>query len=43
MRKGYQKQILDHNIEEFSLILRVDLDIFFSTETLTQANQNAAL
>ena len=43
MRKGYEKQILDWNIEKFSLMVKADLDIFASAETLTQANQNAEL
>ena len=43
MRKSYEKQILDHNVEKFSLIVRADLDMFSSSETLTQVDQNAAL
>ena len=43
MRKGYEKQILDHNIEKFSLMVRANLDMFSSAETLTQADRNAAL
>ena len=43
IRKSYEKQILDHNVEKFSLMVRADLDMFSSAETLTQANQNAAL
>ena len=43
MRKGYEKQILDHNIEKFSLMVKVDLDMFSSAKTLTQADRNAAL
>ena len=43
MRKGYEKQILDHNVKKFSLIIRANLDMFSSTETLIQADQNAAL
>lgn len=35
--------MLDHNIENFSLIVKVDLDIFSFTKTLTQANQNVVL
>lgn len=43
MRKGYEKQILDHNIEKFSLMVRADWNMFSSVETLTQANQDAVL
>ena len=43
MRKGYEKQILDHNVEKFSLMVRADLDMFPSAETLTQADRNVAL
>ena len=43
MRKGYEKQILDHNVEKFSLMVRANLDKFSSAKTLTQADQNAAL
>lgn len=43
IRKDYEKQILDHNVKNFSLIVKVNLNIFFSTETLTQAKQNGAL
>ena len=43
MRKRYEKQILDHNVEKFSLIVRDDIHMFFSTETLTEADKNAAL
>ena len=43
MKKGYEKQILDHKVKKFCLIVRADLDMFTSAETLTQANQNAAL
>lgn len=43
MRKGYEKQILDHNVEKFSLMVRDDIDMFSSTETLTQADKIAVL
>ena len=43
MGKSYKKQILDHNVEKFSLMVRDDIDMFFSTETLTEADKNAAL
>ena len=43
MRKGHEKQILDHNVKKFSLMVRADLNIFASAKTLTQVNQNAVL
>ncbi len=43
MRKSYEKQILDRNVEKFSLIVRDDIDMFSSTETLTEADKNATL
>ena len=43
MRKSYEKQILDHNVDKFSLIVRDDIDMFFSIKTLTEANKNTAL
>ena len=43
MRKGYEKQILDHHIEKFSLIVKDDIDMFSSTEILTEVNKNVAL
>ncbi len=43
MRKGYKKQILDYNVEKFSLIVRDDIDLFSSTKILTQDDKNAAL
>ena len=43
MKKGYEKQILDHNVEKFSLMVRDDIDMFSSTETLTEVDKNAAL
>ena len=43
MRKGYEKQILDHNVKKFSLMVKADVNMFSSAETLTQADQNAAL
>lgn len=35
MKKGYEKQILDHNVEKFNLIVKADLNMFFFAETLT--------
>lgn len=43
MRKGYEKQILDHNVEKFSLIVRDDIVMFSSTKTFTEADKNATL
>lgn len=43
MRKGYEKQILDHNIEKFSLIVRDDINIFSSIKILIKVNKNATL
>ncbi len=43
MRKSYEKQILDHNVEKFSLMVRDDINMFSSTETLTEADKNAEL
>lgn len=43
MRKYYKKQILDYNIKKFSFIVRINLDLLFFIEILTQANQNIKL
>ncbi len=43
MKKGYKKQILDYNIEKFSLMIRDNIDWFSSTKILTQAGENTAL
>ncbi len=43
MRKSYEKQILDHNVEKFSLMVKDDINMFSSTETLTEADKNAEL
>ena len=43
MKKGYEKQILDHNVEKFSLMIRDDINIFSSTKILTKADKDAAL
>ena len=43
MKKSYEKQILDHNVEKFSLKIRDDIDIFSSTKTLTEVDKNTAL
>ena len=43
MKKGYEKQILGHNLEKFGLMIRADLDMFSSAKILTQADRNAAL
>lgn len=43
IRKGYKKQILDYNIEKFSLIIRDNINLFFSIKVLTKVNKNAIL
>ena len=43
IRKDYEKQIPDHNVEKFSLIVRDDIDMFFSTKILIEVDKNAAL
>ena len=43
MNKSYEKQILDHNVKKFSLMLIDDIDMFFSTETLAEIDKNTAL
>ena len=43
MRKKYKKQILDYNIEKFSLMVKDDIDIFVSIKILIQADKNAVL
>lgn len=43
MRKSYEKQILDHNIRKFNLIIRDNIDMFSSIEVLTEVNKNATL
>lgn len=43
MYKGYDKQILKHKFEKFSLIVKNDIDIFLSTKILMQANKNIVL
>ena len=43
MKNDYEKQILDHNVEKFSLMVKDDIDIFSSTETLIKADKNTIL
>ena len=43
IKKGYEKQILDHNIEKFSLIVKEDIDMFSFIKILTEANKNVVL
>lgn len=43
MRKNYKKQILDYNVEKFSLIVKNNMDIFPSTKILTEINKNTIL
>lgn len=40
---GYKKQILNYNVEKFSLMVRDHIDIFSLTEALSEVNKNAAL
>ena len=41
MRKDYEKQILNYNIEKFSLMIRDNIDMFSSTKILIQVDKNA--
>ena len=43
MKKGYERQILDYNVEKFSLMVKDDIDMFSFAEILTQANKNVVL
>ncbi len=43
MRKTYKRQILDYNVKKFSLIVKNDIDLFFSTKIITQADKTVAL
>lgn len=43
MRKSYKKHILDYNDKKFSLMIKVDLNMFFFTKIWTQTNQIAEL
>lgn len=43
IRKVYENQILDHNIEMFSLMVKDNRDMFLSTKILIQADKNAVL
>ncbi len=43
MKKDYEKQILDYNVEKFNLMVRDDIDLLSSTEILTQVDKNIAL
>ena len=43
MKKDYEKQILDHNVEKFSLMVREDIDMFSSIETIIEADKNAIM
>lgn len=40
---GYKKQIIDHNVEKFCLIIKADIDMFSSVKTLTQAYRDVEL
>lgn len=43
MKKGYKGQVLNHNIEKFSQMVKDDMDIFSNTKILMQTNQNVIL
>lgn len=43
MIKSYKNQILNHNVEKFSLIIRDDRYMLSFIKTLIEANKNAAL
>lgn len=43
MKKSYKKQILDHNIKNFNLTIRDDIDIFSLIKILIETNKNAVL
>lgn len=43
MRKSYKKQILNHKLKKFSLIVRNDIDIFSFTKVLIEIDKNAVL
>lgn len=43
MRKSYKRQILNHNVEKFSLIVSDNIDLFLSTKIPIQANKNSVL
>ncbi len=43
LRKSYEKEILDHNVEKFSLMIRDGIDLFSSSKILTQTDKNTAL
>lgn len=43
MKKSFKKQVLDHNIKKFSLIIQKKTDIFSSIKALTKINKNFAI
>lgn len=43
IRNDYKKQIVDHNVEKFRMIVRDDIDMFLTTKILMQANKNTVL
>lgn len=43
IEKAYKKQFLDFNIEKLSLIIRINLNLFFFVQILIHTNQNTVL
>lgn len=43
MSKDYEKQILNHNIEKLSLMVKDEIDMFSTIKMLTAANKNTEL
>lgn len=43
MGKTYEKQILHHNIENFDLMVKDDINMFSSIKILTEINKNIIL
>lgn len=43
LKKIYEKQILDHNIKKFNLIIINNMNVFFCIKILTNVDKNAIL
>lgn len=43
MKKDNKKQILNHKVKKFSLIIKNVIDMFFFSKTLTKDNKNVVL